>query len=268
MTRLLTLLWLLPCVGFAQNYAYFAGGRSAGLGHSSVALTDGWATHHNQAALGFLEKTSASISYENRFFLQDLSLANASFAHPSQLGTFGLAVSYFGFDLYNESKFGLSYARAFGKYFALGLQLNYHTYHVEEGSTSPGALTFEAGVLARPIQKLNIGFHIFNPGGSLKNSETQERLPVIARLGALYQFHENLGLTAEVKKNENAAERYALGFEYRVLEKLIFRTGVGLQPLTNTFGLGLDLGSFTTDLSYEYAQALGSNANISLQFAF
>ncbi len=268
MARILTLLLLLPLAGFAQNYAYFTGGRSAGLAHSSVALTDVWAAHHNQAALGFLEKTTAAISIENRFFLPDLALANVAFAHPTKLGTVGLSLSYFGFELYNESKIGLNYSRAFGKYFSLGLQVNYHNYFVSEGSGTPNAVTFEAGVLAKPVKNLNIGFHVFNPSSSLINVETEERLPLIARLGAMYQIGEDMCLTAEVKKAEGIAERHAVGLEYRVIEKLILRTGVGLQPFTNTFGLGLDLGSFTADISYEYAQVLGSNGNLSLQYAF
>ncbi len=268
MARILTLLLLLPIAGFAQNYAYFAGGRSAALAHSSVAITDIWAGQHNQAALGFLEKTTVAVSYENRFFLPDLSLANVAFAYPSKLGTIGLSLSYFGFDLYNESKFGLNYSRAFGKYFSLGLQVNYHGYYISEGSGSPGAVTFEAGILAKPIKNLNIGFHVFNPSTSLKNVETEERLPLIVRLGAMYQIGDDIGITAEVKKNESVEERYAIGLEYRILEKIVLRTGVGLQPLTNTFGLGLDFGAFTADVSYEYAQVLGNNGNLSLQYAF
>lgn len=268
MIRLLALFILLPLTGLAQNYAYFAGGRSAALAHSSVALTDIWASHHNQAALGFLQEPAVGVSYENRYFMSDLALGNAAFAYPSKLGTVGLALSYFGFDLYNESKIGLSYARAFGKYFSLGLQLNYQSYHVAEGTAGSGAVTFEAGILAKPLKDLNIGFHVYNPSGNFKNAETDERLPLMARLGALYTFNEDFGITAEVKKNENAAERYAAGFEYRVVQMLIFRTGISLQPLSNTFGLGIDLGSFTTDMSFEYAQVLGSNANISLQYAF
>ncbi len=268
MARILILILLLPITGFAQNYAYFAGGRSAGLAHSSVALSDTWASHHNQAALAFLKKPTAAISYENRFFLPDLALANAAFAYPSKLGTLGLSLSHFGFELYNESKFGLNYSRAFGKYFSLGLQINYHSYYVSEGSGTPNSVTFETGILAKPVKNLNIGFHVFNPSSSLKNAETEERLPLIVRLGAMYQIADDISLTAEIKKNEGIAERYAIGLEYRIIEKIILRTGVGLQPLTNTFGLGLDLGAFTTDISYEYAQTLGSNGNISLQYAF
>ncbi len=262
------LLLLMPLALLSQNYGYFAGSRSAGLGHGSVALIDGWATHHNQAALGFLEKPTLGISYENRYFLSDLSLGNVSFAYPTKLGTIGMALTYFGFELHNETKIGLNYAKAFGKRFSAGVQLDYQTYYVEEGTSSSGMFTFEIGVLAKPIEKLKIGFHIYNPPAAFKNQETDERSSIIARLGFHYEFDKKFGLVGEVKKIQDIKEHYVLGVEYKFVEKLAFRTGLGLQPLSNSFGLGLELGAFTTDLSYEFAQELGSTANISLQFAF
>lgn len=268
MIRSLLLFLLLPFVSISQNYAYFAGGRSSALAQSSVALTDVWSSFHNQAGLAYLENPVAGISYENRFLLKDLSLANAAFAYPTKLGTIGLDVTYFGFELYNESKIGLNYSRKFGKYFSLGLQLNYHSLYVEEGNYTPDFLTIEGGFLAKPIPKLSIGFHVFNPTNSYKNQDTEQKLSPILRLGGLYQFSDDVGLTGEIKKSIFLDERYSLGFEYRIVEILTLRTGVGLQPFTNTFGIGLNLQGFIADFSYEYAQTLGSNASISLQYEF
>ncbi|MDZ7848650.1 MAG: hypothetical protein U5L96_18990 [Owenweeksia sp.] len=269
MKKSLLLLAMLPAWLAAQNFSYLAGARSAALAHCSVAFTDIWAGHHNQAGLAFLEKPSTGISLEKRYFLHDLNLAQASFAYPGEWGSLGLSFSYFGFELYNQSKLGLNYARAFGKYFSLGLQINYHQFYVSEGSGNGGAVSFETGFIAKPIPKLAIGFHLFNPSKNYQNSQTNQRLPLIGRMGAHYKFSESTGLSIEVRKNMAALrEAYALGLEYAFLKNLWLRTGVGLQPFRNTFGLGLDFDDFTADLSYEYAQVLGSNANLSLQYAF
>ncbi len=258
---------MLPICGFAQNFSQFAGARSAGLAHSSVAISDVWAAHHNQAALGFLDESGIGGSVENRFFINELKVVQIAGAyHFDKIGTFGLVASSFGFELYNESKYGLSYSRAFGDYFSVGLQLNYQNYYVEEGTGNNGALTFETGILAKPTDKLNIGFHVFNPSQAFKNSDAEERLPYIGRLGFKYQFSDEFFLTAEAKKQQELAERYSLGVEYQFIEVLVFRTGVGIQPLSNHFGLGLKLEKFEVDLSYEYAQTLGSNGVLSLQY--
>lgn len=268
MIRSILLFLLLPFISASQNYASLAGGRSAAMAHSSVALSDGWSGHHNQAGLAFLEKPILALSYENRFFLQDLSLANAGFALPTKLGTIGLSFTYFGFELYNESKVGLNYSRKFGDNFSIGLQLNHHSYYVEEGEKRPSFLTVEAGVMAKPLEKLSIGLHVFNLTNSYKHKNTDQLLGPAVRLGALYSFNEETALTGEVSKSVNSEERYALGVEYFIIDQLVFRTGIALQPYSNTFGLGLDLGPFTSDFSYQYARSLGSNAAISLQYEF
>lgn len=269
MKKYLLLFLLLPYISSAQDYSYFAGARSAGIAHSSVALSDIWASHHNQAALAFLKKPTAAISYQKRYFLPDLNLGNAAFAYPFKRSSIGLSLDYFGFDLYHESKIGLNYAQAFGKRFSMGLQLNYHDYFVAEGSGNPNkAITFEAGILGKPTDKLSLGFHIFNPTENLKNPETGERLPYLASFGCLYQFNKDVFLSAEVKKQQTFKEHYATGVEYCFLQKIVLRTGVGIQPLSNSFGLGLKFDSFSADISYEYAQLPGGNASLSLQYAF
>jgi len=268
MRKLFILFCWLSTAAYGQNYGYFAGGRSAALAHSSVALTDVWSSFHNQAGLAYLEKPAIALGYENRFFLQELSIGHLSFAHPFSFGTVGLNFNYFGFELYNESKFGLTYARAFGKYFSVGLQLNYHSYYVSEGTENPGFITYEAGVIAKPNSRLNIGFHVFNPSNNYKNSETDERLPVIGRLGAQYRFSDEVALTAEVRKNDRFPERYALGFEYHLAKALTLRAGSSIQPLANTFGIGLHFSGFSANMAYEYAYTLGNNANFSLQYDF
>ncbi|MGB0177114.1 MAG: hypothetical protein ACPF9D_08105, partial [Owenweeksia sp.] len=262
------LLLFLPVWASAQNYAYLAGGRSAGLAHTSVTIEDVWAAHHNQAALAWIDGPSAAVSYERRYFLKDLSIGNAAFIYPSQWGTVGLSLSYFGFDLYNQSKLGLNYSRSFGKFFSFGLQINYENFYASEGSNNPGAVTYEVGVLGKPLPQLNIGFHVYNPGNHYKNPETEERLPVIGRLGARYAFTPEVALTAEIRKQQKIPERYGLGFEYQILEVLTLRTGAALEPLTNTFGTGLKFSSFQIDLAYEYAQVLGSNGTLSIQYRF
>ncbi len=267
MKRIL-LLFLLPVFAHSQNYGYLAGGRSAAMAHSSVALEDIWSSHHNQAGLAWLEEPELALSYENRYFLKDLSIGNAAFAYPTSFGTLGLSLSYFGFDLYNQAKIGLNYSRPFGRFFSFGLQLNYESFYVSEGTQGSGAVTYEAGIVGKPLPGLNLAFHVYNPGQHLKNIETEERLPFIGRLGARYEFNKEVALLSEVRKQENLPERYALGFEYYMLEILALRTGVALQPLTNTFGVGFRMSVLRLDMAYEYAQILGNNATISLQYQF
>ncbi len=252
-------------MSYSQNYSHLAGGRSAGLAHSSVALEDVWAAHHNQAALAYLTNTSLGISYENRYFLNDLSVLNVALVHPTKVANIGFSASYFGFDLYHQSKFGLNLSRGFGKSFSAGFQANYESYYVEEGGNE-GNVTFELGILAKASKKLNIGFAVYNPSGNYKNKDNDERLPVIGRLGFAYEVDEKATITGEVKKQENFSEHYAVGVEYALIKQLFLRVGMGINPWTSSFGLGLDFDHWQFNVSYEYAQTLGNNANLGFQY--
>ena len=49
MKKLLLLFICFPTLLFAGNDNIHFGGRSAGMGHASVTLSDVWSSHHNQA---------------------------------------------------------------------------------------------------------------------------------------------------------------------------------------------------------------------------
>lgn len=245
-----------------------AGARSAALAHSTVALSDGGSAFHNQAASAFLNEDVLFLGYQNRYFLSDLQLGQGAYLLARDWGTVGFNVSYFGASLYNQSKVGLSYARAFGDFLALSLQLNYQSSFVSEASQLE-AFTFETGVLLRPSDKLSLGFHVYNPDGQQWNGEGEQALPTYGRLGFLYEFDERSFLSGEIASDLNTPSRYAIGFEYRIWEQIAFRTGLGYAAdgFAST-GLGFHLNSLKFNLAYQYDFMLGNNAVIGLQWAF
>lgn len=250
----------------AQIYNNYAGARSSGIAHSSVAVTDIWATHHNQAGLAFLEKSEIGISYQNLYFLDELVIGHLALAFPHASGTIGLNIQYFGFDLYNESKIGLTYSRAFGKRWSVGTSINYQRFFVEQGSTNKGVPTIELGFLYKPLKTVQIGVHFYNFTNSSKNNETNEKLPVVGRLGIQKNFNAKTALTAEVSKQESLPEKYGFGFEYYLMEKLGLRCGVGLNPISSAFGLTIGFADFQVHSAYEYSYFIGGNASFSLQY--
>ncbi len=68
------------------NITVYAGGdspvigsRQAGMGRSSVALTDFWNLQNNQAGIALMDKFGAGIYYETQFSLNKLSTKSAAF---------------------------------------------------------------------------------------------------------------------------------------------------------------------------------------------
>src|ERR1035437_8115885 len=108
-------LILIICITItakAGNEDFPIGARSAAMGNASVSLSDVWSVQHNQAGLGFVRNVSAGVYYENRFLLKELSVKGGVFAMPVKGGTFGLCITNFGYSLYSENKYSLSFAKA------------------------------------------------------------------------------------------------------------------------------------------------------------
>jgi hypothetical protein len=262
----LSVLFVLKAAGGNDNTP--AGGRSAGMGSASVALSDFWAVHNNQAGLAGFTDIAAGAYFENRFMMKELSRKVVAVAMPSRSGVFGLSFDNFGSSLYSENKVGLAFGRSFGSNFSAGIQLDYLNTHLSEGYGNHSVFTFEAGVLAHINKNLTLAAHIFNPLNVKLSTKTDERIPSIIRLGAAYNFSDKLILTGEAEKNIDQKMQIKSGVEYRVVEQALVRAGITTNPMTYTFGCGLDLKKLKVDISSTVHHVLGYSPQVSVCYYF
>lgn len=244
------------------------GARSAAMGGASVALADFWSMQNNQAGLAWQEHLTAGAYYENRFLVKELSLKSAGVALPVRYGVFGLKVSHFGYEQFNESKFGLAYARKLSERFAVGVQLDYLHTSIGGDYGSHGALTFEVGLLARIDDHLSLGAHVYNPISAQIADYADERIAAVFRLGAAYAFDENLTLTAEAEKQADFDVNIKMGIEYRLIPQLCVRGGIATDPALYSFGFGVLLGNLQIDISSSIHQVLGYSPQVGLIYHF
>ncbi|TVR40523.1 MAG: hypothetical protein EA392_03700 [Cryomorphaceae bacterium] len=265
-TPVAIVLLLFPLWLKAGNENLPVGARSSAIGHASVNLQDIWAAHHNQAGLANLEKIGGGIYYESRFTMRELSLRGGLAALPTDIGTFAVSVTTFGYELYNESKFGLAYAMPLSDNLRMGVQLNYHHTHIAEGIGNLSHFTGEIGLQADITDELSIGAHVFNPTLTQMAEYNNERIPTAIRLGAQYQFNENFFLAVEGFQNIYDRPSMRIGMEYHVIEQLYLRGGVGTTPTLASFGFGLKLKNLFIDLASSYHSTLGFSPQVSLSY--
>ncbi len=259
---------VLGHTSYAANDNYPFGGRAAGMGNAAITLYDFWAISHNQAGLARMQNMAAGVYFENRFLVEELSFGAGAFVYPTNSGVFGFNFTYFGFDLYNEAKIGLAYARDFGERLSTGLQLNYHNTGIGEDYGNKGNLTFELGVIFHILPELSIGAHLFNPTRAKIGDFADERIPTIFKTGFGYEFSERVMLIAEVEKSVNLDPVFKVGVEYRITDPVYLRGGIGTNPTTNSFGFGLELGNLNIDLATSYHYVLGYSPQISFVYHF
>lgn len=245
------------------------GAREAGMGRCSVALTGFWGIRNNQAGMALIKDFSVGINYESRFGMDQLSTKSLAALYPSRWGVVGMSMDYFGYSLYHEIRLGLAYARIFGSYLRVGVQLDY--FHTAFGNNygRSNNLTFELGLQSDLTDALTLGAYVFNPVPKKESAYAPIVFPMVFRLGIAYHFSKNLLITFETEKNSNF--HYWLfrgGMEYVFREQFFFRAGLGTQQEIFSIGFGYKLKGLSFDLAATLHEALGVSPQVSLIYSF
>jgi len=266
---LLVSIFTFPFISLAQTSDLPVGARAAGMANASVALTDIWAIHHNQAALAGLEQAGVATYYENRFLISDLNLQSVVAALPTpKAGTFGLSYSRFGNKLYNQSRYGLAYAKKLFPFLSVGLQLSYLTTVLAENYGSRGSFIAEIGLLSQVSPKLRVGFHAFNLTRTALADAFDERLPMNFRLGLQYDFSDKVKIAVEAQKDLELPAVFKGGIEYQPAKIFFIRLGVATQPFNANIGMGMKLKNLHFDIAGSIHPVLGFSPKASLAYRF
>ncbi len=261
-------LLLIPLNSMGFEGIGTIGGRAAGMGKASVALSDFWAIQNNPAGIALEKGLSFGIAYQNRFMMNELSLKSAAASYSLNFGVLGISVNQFGYSQYNENKIGITYARAFGEKYRLGLQLDYLTNHYADAYESFHNVTFEIGAQADITEQLTAAAYIFNPPRITRSDFTNERIPIIMRFGLAYAFTPELLTAVEFSKGLDFEPDFRAGLEYILNDYFVVRSGIGVNPGVFTFGAGYHSSGFQFDLAGELHPVLGASLQAGLVYSF
>ncbi|MBR5082212.1 MAG: hypothetical protein IKX35_07220 [Bacteroidales bacterium] len=271
MKKLLLLFILILSASniFAYDIIHPIGGRAAAMGGSSVASQGLWAMQNNPAGMANLDKISLGLYYENRWMLAETAYKCGAFAVPTKFGTLGLSFNQFGSSKYNENKFGLAYAKDFGRYLQIGLQLDYLLLKIGNDYGKFNAVTFELGIQSQVTEKLTLGTYIFNPiSFSFEQTLNHEKLPIVMRFGMAYKFTKDFIGQCEIEKNtEHEGINLRGGLEYEAVKNLYIRAGVQTNPGILSFGLGYTIRFAQINVAAQLHNELGASVQIGMIFS-
>jgi len=242
------------------------GARSIGMGGYTATLSDLWSANNNQAGLGFVKQLSGGIYYEYRFLLSETSYKAGAFVLPTKVGALGVSVTSFGFELYNETKAGLSYGQRFGEKFSFGVQMNYINTKLTQQYGSKSSITGAVGLMAKLSNELTLGVHIYNPTRTKLANDNNERIPTIMKLGLAYNFSKKMLFAMETEKDVDYQAIVKVGIEYHIIDILYLRGGISTGPTLSSFGFGLQLKDFMLGIASNYHQTLGLTPSISIVY--
>lgn len=225
------------------------------MGQTGLTFQDANAIFTNQAGLGYIDRASVTAFGEQRFALQELGQYAFGLALPTNSGTFGLSISHFGFEGYNEQRAGLAYGRKLAERFALGAQIIVLNTQIPEYGRRT-VLTFELGAIVELLPELQFGVHLYSP--IRVEQANGDYLPSILKVGVQYQPSAQIRLLAEVEKDIAYPVRTKVGLEYQVAEPFWLRVGAGTQPAGVSFGVGYEVADrLRFDVATNYHQLLG-----------
>ncbi len=245
----------------AQN-AIATSARSTAMGGTGLTFNDINSAFSNQAGLAQLTELGVILSAESRFIQSPINNFGAATALPSKFGVFGLALSHYGIQDFNEQKIGLTYARKLTKGLSLGAQFDFINVNIPTYGAK-GALTFEIGLQAAISKEIQLGVHVFSP----INVEVIDdyAIPTIYRAGIAYIPSSKTQLTLEIEKDIDFPTRVRTGVEYRFIEDFYMRVGAATAPTIVTFGIGVQVPSgLGIDISSSYHQILGITPSVAI----
>ena len=271
MKKLILLITLILSTSnlFSYDLIHPIGGRAAAMGGSSVASQGLWAMQNNPAGMANLERISLGLYYENRWMLPETAYKCGAFALPTKFGTLGVSFNQFGSSKYNENKFGLAYAKDFGRYLQIGLQLDYLMLKIGNDYGKYSAVTFELGIQSHVTDKLTLGTYVFNPVNfSFEQTLNHEKLPIVVRFGMAYKFTKDFIGQCEIEKDtERDGISLRGGLEYEAFKCFYIRAGVQTNPGILSFGLGYAIRFAQINVAAQLHNELGASVQIGMIFS-
>jgi len=257
------LLFFLSVTSAGNPYRYYAGAEEAGMGSVCLTANGFWSSFKNQALLGYNNSFSAGINYENRFGISELGTRTAGMIIPAGQTSLGIVYSNSGYPDFRREMGGISCGMALSEMISAGVQIDYFSEKTSGEYDNKNTLTYEAGLLLIPSEKVRIGLHIFNP---VPNSLRRSFLPSSLRAGAGIELSKVLyaGVEAEISTGEKLILR--TGFEYEAFKKFWLRGGFSSENTSFTFGTGYLFKSIKLDLGFATHEKLGVTSSVSLIF--
>lgn len=259
---------LLFCPFLALSQRIGMGARAVSMGNAAVSLSDSWAIFNNIGALAWSADAALLTAADNRFTVSGLNTVAAGFVLPIQKEKtmLGITVSHFGDNLFNEVNAGLGISHKIEKV-SLGLKINYVQFSIQNLSTK-SVLALEFGGKMQFSKHLFVAAHIYNLNQAKIADFQDERLPTIMKAGLGFVPIEKLILNIEAIKDIDYPANVRCGAEYKPIPKLALRSGLSVNPLIYSYGLGLELAAFSFDYALTTHTTLLPAHHLSVAYKF
>jgi len=240
-----------------------AGAAESGMGFSCVMGPGFWSAFHNQALLPHQKSAALGFCFQNRFSISELGTRSAAFVMPAGNAGIGAVYRHFGYKDFMRHSAGLACGLKLSEKISAGIQTDFFAEKTAGDYNERRSLTFEAGMLITPSEKISIGIHLFNP---VPNSLRKNYMPSSLRAGAGIWLNSSLFACTEAEMSTGDIIDLKAGFEYGPSENFRIRGGFRSENTSFSFGIGYLLKSAQLDLGFATHEMLGVTSSASIIF--
>lgn len=226
-------VWLAPHLSAQVYMRPFDNAAALGIGGAAIAQPDLAAGFVNDAQVATVQKPTALLSAALPYTVSNWQSLHLQAVIPTrQQGAWGVTAQHAALPTYAEQQVQLTYARALGRNWqlgvsALGLRASAPEYGAHTG------LSASVGVLANALPNVWLGAQIHRPFVAFSGKTT---VPPALRFGGCWQAAKTARILAEVEKEQNSPAQIKAGLEYRPVPAIAVRFGTRTQPAQPTLG--------------------------------
>lgn len=224
-----------------------------------------WSGFNNQALLAFNKHYSFALGYENRYGISELGTLRTALTVPAGNTSLGLFFSHFGYSGFYRNTTGIACGMNLAGNLSAGIQVDCLSERTPGEYDNFQAVTFEAGLVLVPSDKIIAGFHIYNP---VPNSLRKYFLPSSITAGAGIDLSKELFAGAEVEMSTGNKPVLRTGFEYEAVKQLWIRGGFSTENMSFTVGTGYLFKDIKLDLGFASHEKLGITSSVSVIYSF
>jgi len=248
-------LFLLFAAGISAQQN--PGAKSISLANADIALSsDAFSLFTNPSGLAQINWIEGGVFYSpSPFGVKELSNAFFAASIPTEYGSFGLGVTTYGFELYKENKFVLSYANRYAKNFFYGVSLSLNHLSIKNYGED-NALVFSFGALYYISSGLRFAFAAENLNKASWGKE-KNQIPTAYLSGVSYDVLSNVSLNVAVESEVGFNPSIQCGINYDLNEYFSIRSGFANEPAKYSAGFGVNYSQFEIDYAIFTHQELG-----------
>jgi len=250
-------IFILLVIQFKGLTQISPGAKQIALSHSTVALAnDVFAVFNNPSGIAQQNWREIGIYYSpSPFGLSKLANGAAVYHEPTSIGSFSVALTNYGFELYRETSFILAYAYNLTNSFFFGFSATYNNLTIEKYGND-NAISFSLSALSYLTDNLRIGLMIDNVSRTSYGDE-KDQIPVIMDFGFSYNLLNSVTFNTAIQKELDRKASVRVGVDYEIISYINLRLGAMNEPSSFSAGVGINYSLFEIDYALFNHQDLG-----------